>query len=144
MPMLSVTWVCLCISFGVGKMGNSLACAEWQRRMPVEQSWAKFKICFSNAHRDHRLVSQTALRSGYYAVNMFVQAPVGHLPRSSNFSDFNHKAHMTNADQCPNIATGLTKFSTATATATGSERTPVVALTKAISELTAFTQSQDA
>jgi hypothetical protein len=142
--MLSVTWVCLYISFGVGNMGNSLACAEWQRRMPVEQSWAKFKICFSNAHRDHHLVSQTALRSGYHTVNMVVQAPVDQLPISSNFADFYHNAPMANADQCPNIATALTKFATVTATATGSDRTPVVALTKALSELTAFTQIQDA
>jgi hypothetical protein len=38
-----------------------LACAEWQLRLPAEQTWAQFKIYFSNAHHEHHLVSETAL-----------------------------------------------------------------------------------
>jgi hypothetical protein len=71
---------------------------------------------------------------------MIVQAPTGQLPRSSNVAGFYHSAPMANGDQGPNISTALANLSTAT----GSDRTTVTALTKALAELTAFTQSQAA
>jgi hypothetical protein len=114
------------------------ACAEWQRCMPVEQSWKQFKIFFSNTHHEHRLVSQTALRSGYHMVNMVVPTPVGPPPRSSNIADFYHSAPLVNEDPGPNIATTLANL----ATVTGSNRATVAALNKALAGLTAFTQSQ--
>jgi hypothetical protein len=64
--------------------------------LPAEKTWAQFKTYVNNAHREHRLVSQTSLRSGYHAVNMVVQAPMGQLPRSSDIDDFYHRATMAN------------------------------------------------
>jgi hypothetical protein len=116
----------------------TLACAEWKHRVPVEQSWEKIKVYFSNAHREHHLVYQTALRSDHHTTNMILQAPVGQLPRSSNVADLFHSAPMTNEQQGPNIATTLANL----ATVTFSDRTTVAALTNALAELTDFMQSQ--
>jgi hypothetical protein len=69
-----------------------------------------------------------------------LRAMVGQLPISSNVADFYHSAPMVNEDQGPNIATALANL----ATVTGSDRATVAALTKALAELTAFTQSQAA
>jgi hypothetical protein len=61
-------------------------------------------------------------------------------PRSSKIAAFNHSAPLANEDSGPNIATALANL----ANATGSDRATVAALTKALAELTAFTQSQNA
>jgi hypothetical protein len=47
-----------------------LACAEWQRRVPNIHTWPLFKAFFTEAHRDNRMISQTALCSGYHTANM--------------------------------------------------------------------------
>jgi hypothetical protein len=121
----------------------SLACAEWQRCLPAQQTWETFKIYFRNAHLEQCLVSQTALRSGYHAATMVVQTPTDQLPRSSYVADFYDRSPLANEEHSPIIATSLVNL----ATDTGSDLATVVALvalTKALAELTAFTQSQAA
>jgi hypothetical protein len=117
-----------------------LACAEWQRLMPVEQSWTQFKVFFSNAHCEYRLVSETALHPGYHTANMVVKTPVGPPPRFGSIADFYHMVSLANDGPGSNIATAMANL----ATTTGSGRATVAALTKALAELTAFTQSQAA
>jgi hypothetical protein len=69
---------------------------------------------------------------------MVVQAPIGQLPRSSDVADFYHRALMVNEEHGPSAANALVNL----ATATGSDRKTMDALTKAFAGLTAFTQSQ--
>jgi hypothetical protein len=54
-----------------------LACAEWQRRVPNMQTWPLFKAFFTEAHRENRMISQTALHSGYHTANMATEIPSG-------------------------------------------------------------------
>jgi hypothetical protein len=108
--------------------------------MPVDKYWTQFKIFSSKALREHWLDSQTALRSVYHAANMVVPPPVGTPPGYSKIDEFYHRPPFTNEDTYPNIAMALAPL----VTATGSERATVAALTKALAELTAFTESQSA
>jgi hypothetical protein len=54
-----------------------LECAEWQRRICNMQTWPIFKAFSTEAHRENRMISQTALRSGYHTANMAAEIPSG-------------------------------------------------------------------
>jgi hypothetical protein len=71
---------------------------------------------------------------------MYVPVITGHLPRSSDVTEFYHCAPIANGEQGPSMATVLASL----ATATGSERAPMAALTNILAELTDFTQRQAA
>jgi hypothetical protein len=54
------------------------SCAELQRRVSNIQTWPLFKaFFFTETHRENRMISQTALRSGYHTENMVTQIPSG-------------------------------------------------------------------
>jgi hypothetical protein len=97
-------------------------------------------IFFSNSRREHRLVSQIALRSGYHVANMVLPTPVGPPPRSINIAESYHSAPLANEDPGPNITMSLVNLFTDT----GSERTNVAAVYKALPELTDFIHIQAA
>jgi hypothetical protein len=114
----------------------SLACAEWQRRVPNMQTWPLFKAFFTEAHRENRMISQTALRSGYHTANMVTQIPAGQFEScgvSRHYAQPND-VHEANHD----MTTALTNL----ATATGADRATVAALTKSLAELSAVTKAQ--
>jgi hypothetical protein len=71
---------------------------------------------------------------------MVVQPSTGQLPRSSDVADFYHHAPIANEEHGPVIATALEILFTTT----GSDSASMVALTKTLAELNAFTQSQAA
>jgi hypothetical protein len=42
------------------------ACRDWQRRTPMKQTWADFRIEFSREQREQRIISSTASGAGYH------------------------------------------------------------------------------
>jgi hypothetical protein len=113
-----------------------LACAEWQRRVPNMQSWPLFKAFFTEAHRENRMISQTALRSGYHTANMATELPTGTRASSNIAHQYNHP-HLV-----PEAPSEITTVLANLATATGADRATVAALTKSLAELTAVTKAQ--
>jgi hypothetical protein len=49
------------------------ACRAWKSRALVARTWAQFKIDFSTAHREFRLINQTAQKSGFHSANMMIE-----------------------------------------------------------------------
>jgi hypothetical protein len=45
------------------------ACRYWQRRTPVNQTWADFRREFARAQWEQRIISSTASGAGYHAAN---------------------------------------------------------------------------
>jgi hypothetical protein len=46
------------------------ACRDWQRRTPMDQTWAYFQREFARAQREQRLISSTASGAGYHTANV--------------------------------------------------------------------------
>jgi hypothetical protein len=52
------------------------ACREWQRRTPMNQTWADFGREFARAQREQRIISSTAIGTGYHTATVAqTQAP---------------------------------------------------------------------
>jgi hypothetical protein len=115
----------------------SLACAEWQRRVSNIQTWPLFKAFFTEAHRENRMISQMALRSGYHTANMVTQIPAG------QFESCDVSRHYTQTNDVPEANPDMTTALANLATATGADRATVAALTQSLAELTAVTKAQD-
>jgi hypothetical protein len=49
------------------------ACRAWQSRAIAAKTWAQFKIDFATAHREFRLINQTAQQSGFHSANMMIE-----------------------------------------------------------------------
>jgi hypothetical protein len=89
------------------------ACRDWQRRTPVNQTWADFRREFARAQHEYRIISSTASGAGYHTANVAEQYGHNSLPADSGF--------VTAMDNL--------------ATATSADRETVATLTKAISTL---------
>jgi hypothetical protein len=113
-----------------------LAYAEWQSRVPNMHNWPLFKAFFTEAHRGHRMISQTALRSRYHTANMATEIPSGPF-EASNIARHYHQTPVV-----PEATTEMTTVLEKLATATGADRATVAALTKSLAELTAVTKAQ--
>jgi hypothetical protein len=46
------------------------ACRDWQRRTPVNQTWADFCREFARAQREQHIISSTASGAGYHTANV--------------------------------------------------------------------------
>jgi hypothetical protein len=46
------------------------ACRDWQRRTPVNQTWADFRKEFSRVQREQRIISSTNRGAGYHTANV--------------------------------------------------------------------------
>jgi hypothetical protein len=113
-----------------------LACAESQRRVTNMQTWPLFKAFFTEAHCENRMISQTALRSGYHTANIVTQIPAGQFEPCDVSRYYTQPNDVPVAN--PDTTTALSNLSTAT----GADRTTVAALTKSLAELTAVTKAQ--
>jgi hypothetical protein len=49
------------------------ACRAWQSRAIAGKTWAQFKLDFATAHREFRLINQTAQKSGFHSANMMIE-----------------------------------------------------------------------
>jgi hypothetical protein len=90
------------------------ACRDWQRRTPMNTTWADFRREFGRAQREQRIISSTASGEGYHAAN--VAEHYDHTPAPAD-----------------------TEFVTAMAnlaTATSADRETVATLTREITTLT--------
>jgi hypothetical protein len=88
------------------------ACREWQRRTPVNQTWADFRREFARAQREQRINSSTASGAGYHTDNV-----AEHYVQTSFPADCGFVTAMTNlataaCANCETVAT-LTKAITA-------------------------------
>jgi hypothetical protein len=45
-------------------------CRDWQRRTPMNQTWAEFRREFSRSQREQRIISSTASGAGYHTANV--------------------------------------------------------------------------
>jgi hypothetical protein len=45
-------------------------CSDWQRRTPMNKTWADFRREFSRAQREQNIISSTASGAGYHTENM--------------------------------------------------------------------------
>jgi hypothetical protein len=105
----------------------------WQRRVPNMETWPLFKAFFTEAHRENRMISQTALRSVYHTANMATEVPSGPFEASDVARHF-HQTPLT-----PKATTEITAVLANLDTATGADRATVAALTKSLAELTDVT-----
>jgi hypothetical protein len=46
------------------------ACRDWQRRAPMNQTWADFRREFAREQREQRIISSTASGAGYHTANV--------------------------------------------------------------------------
>jgi hypothetical protein len=90
------------------------ACRDWQRRTPVNQTWADFRREFARAQREQRIISSTAIGAGYHTANVAEHHEPNSLPAGSGF------------------VTAMANL----ATATSADRETLATLTKAITTLT--------
>jgi hypothetical protein len=90
------------------------ACRDWQRRTPVNQTWADFRREFSRAQREKRIISSTTSGEGYHTANVAEHYVQSQLPAGVDFV-----ISMANS-----------------ATVTYADRETVATLTKAIVTLT--------
>jgi hypothetical protein len=115
-----------------------LACAECQRRVPNMQTWPLFKAFFTEAYRENRMISQTALRYGYHTSNMTTEIPSGPFEAS----DVARHYHQTPV--IPKATSEMTTVLAILAAATGADRATIAALTRSLAERTAVTKAQAA
>jgi hypothetical protein len=97
------------------------ACRYWQRRTPVNKTWAVFRRKFPGAQRKQRIISSTDSSAGYYTSNVAENYVQSQLPADGGF---------------------LTAMANL-ATATSADRETVSILTKAIASITDKLASKD-
>jgi hypothetical protein len=90
------------------------ACREWQRRTPVNQTSADFRLEFERVQQEQRIISSTSSGTGYHTSNVAEQYVQNPLPADGRF------------------VTAIANL----ATATSADRETVATLTKAIETLT--------
>jgi hypothetical protein len=113
-----------------------LACTEWQRRVPNMQTWTIFKAFFTEAHRENRMISQTALRWGYHTANMVTSVPAGHFQTCDITRHYDQPIGVE--DLTPRTTTALAKL----ATIMGVDRATIASLTKSLADLAVVTKAQ--
>jgi hypothetical protein len=89
------------------------ACRYWKQITPVNQTWEYFLREFARAHREQRILSNTASGAGYHTANVTENYAHDQLPADGGF------------------VTDMAKL----ATTTSADRETVATLTKAISTL---------
>jgi hypothetical protein len=89
----------------------------------------------TEAHRENRMISQTALRSGYHTANMATELP------SSLFEASDVAHHYHQAPVAPTATAEITAVLENLATATGANRATVASLTKSLAEITDVTKA---
>jgi hypothetical protein len=90
------------------------ACRDWQRRTPVNQTWANFHREFARAQREQCTISSTANVAGYHTANVAEHYEPTPMHANNGF------------------ATAMANLSTATS----ADRETVATLTRAIATLT--------
>jgi hypothetical protein len=61
------------------------ACRYWQRRTPVNQTWADLRREFSRAQREQRIISSTTSGAGYHTANVAEHYVQNQLPADGGF-----------------------------------------------------------
>jgi hypothetical protein len=89
------------------------ACRDWQRRTPMNQTWAEFRREFARAQREQRIISSTASGAGYHTANVAEHYESTPMPADAGFT------------------TAMANL----ATATSADRETVATLTRAIATL---------
>jgi hypothetical protein len=97
------------------------ACRDWQRRTPMNQTWAEFRREFARAQREQIIISSTASGAGYHTAN--VAENYEHTPVPADGE----------------IVTAMANL----ATATSADRETVATLTRAIATLTDQLKAKD-
>jgi uncharacterized protein (DUF3084 family) len=97
------------------------ACRDWQRRTPMNQTWADFRREFARAQREQRRISSTASGAGYHTANVTEQYEQTQAPADTYFM------------------TAMANL----ATATSADRETVTTLTRSIATLTDQLKSKD-
>jgi hypothetical protein len=91
-----------------------VACCDWQRCTPVNQTWADFHREFARAQREQRIISRTASGAGYHTANIAEHYEPTPMPAKTGF------------------VTAMANL----ATATSADRETVATLTREIATLT--------
>jgi hypothetical protein len=97
------------------------ACRDWQRRTPMNQTWAEFRREFARAQREQRIISSTASGAGCHTANMAEHYEHTPVPADAEFT------------------TAMANL----ATATSADRETVATLTRAIATLTDQLKAKD-
>jgi hypothetical protein len=97
------------------------ACRDWQRRTPMNQTWADFRREFSRAQREQKIISSTASGAGYHTAN--VAEHYEHTPAPADTDFFTTIANL--------------------ATVTSADRETVATLKRAIATLTDKLKAKD-
>jgi hypothetical protein len=97
------------------------ACRDWQRRTPVNQTWADFRREFARPQREQRIISSTASGAGYHTANVAEYYDPTPLPANRGFVT---------------VVANLV-------TATSADRETVATLIKAIATLTEQLKAKD-
>jgi hypothetical protein len=97
------------------------ACRDWQRRTPLNQTWADFRREFARAQREQRIISSTASGAGYHTANVAEHYEPTPMP----------------------VDAGFTTAMANLATATSADRETVATLTRAIATLTDQLKAKD-
>jgi hypothetical protein len=90
------------------------ACRDWQRRTPVNQTWADFRREFTRAQWEQRIISSTASGAGFHTANVAEHYGPNSLPADRGF-----------VTVMANLATAISD-----------DRETVATLTKAIATIT--------
>jgi hypothetical protein len=97
------------------------ACRDWQRRTPMNQTWADFRREFARAQREQIIISSTAIGTGYHTENVAEHYEQTQAPADTEF--FTAVANL--------------------ATATSADRETVATLTRSIATLTDHLKAKD-
>jgi hypothetical protein len=97
------------------------ACRDWQRRTPVDQTWADLRREFAQAQREQRIISSTASGAGYHTANVAEHYEPTPMPANTVF------------------VTAMANL----ATASSADRETVAILTRAIATLTDQFKAKD-
>jgi hypothetical protein len=75
------------------------ACRDWQRRTPVNQTWADFRREFAWAQREQRIISSNASGAGYHTANFAEHYEPNPMPANTGFvTSMANLATVTSAD----------------------------------------------
>jgi hypothetical protein len=97
------------------------ACRDWQRRIPVNQTWADLRREFARAQGEQRIISSTASGAGYHTANVAEHYEPSHMSANKGF------------------VTAMANL----ATATSADRETVEILTRAIATITDQLKAKD-
>jgi hypothetical protein len=71
------------------------ACRDWQRRTPMNQTWAEFHRKFARAKREQRIIASTSSGAGYHTAN--VAEHHEHTPAHADTEFVTEMANLANA-----------------------------------------------